>query len=174
MQKRTTLYGMKFGKLTAIEPVRVGNEKRLRWKCLCDCGKEVIVSSYNLKSGHTKSCGCLISDILTERNKANAKPRNERLYRIYYGMMSRCNNKKYDAYQHYGARGICVCDEWAGHFYDFEKWALSNGYREDLTIDRIDNDGNYEPSNCRWVDMKVQSNNRHSAGWHNQSFSKRK
>ena len=166
MQKRTTLYGMKFGRLTAIEPVRIGNEKRFRWRCKCECGNEVIVASYKLKSGHTRSCGCLLTDCLVKRNKARAKPRNERLYRIYYGMMSRCQNKKYDAYKHYGARGISVCPEWAGHFYDFEEWALLNGYADDLTLDRINNDGNYEPSNCRWTTMKVQSNNRHPAGWH--------
>lgn len=168
MQKRTTLYGMKFGKLTAIEPVRIGNEKRIRWRCKCECGNETIVPSYQLKGGHTRSCGCLLTETLVRRNKALAKPRNERLYRIYYGMMSRCNNKKYEAYKHYGARGIKVCSEWSGHFYDFEKWALSHGYDDALTLDRINNDGNYEPSNCRWTTMKVQSNNRHPAGWHKQ------
>ena len=167
MQKRTTLYGMKFGRLTAIEPIRDPNRHRYNWRCVCECGNEVIVPSFKLKSGHTKSCGCLISDILKERNKASVKPRNQRLYRIYYGMMSRCFNKKYEAYKHYGARGITVCDEWAGHFYDFEAWAKTHGYEEPLTLDRIDNDGNYEPSNCRWTTMKVQSNNRHRAGWHN-------
>lgn len=160
------LYGQRFGRLTAIEPCGYTQSKRIAWKCQCDCGREAIVASDKLISGHTQSCGCLVSDVVTKRNKANSKPRNERLYRIYYGMMSRCNNKKYDAYQHYGARGIRVCDEWNGHFYDFEKWALLNGYEDDLTLDRIDNDGNYEPSNCRWTTMKVQSNNRHPAGWH--------
>ena len=166
MQKRTTLYGMRFGRLTALEPVRIGKEKRFRWRCKCDCGNEVIVPSYKLKDGHTKSCGCLLHDILVQRNKANIKPRNPRLYRIYYGMMSRCFNPKYEAYKHYGFRGITVCDEWNGHFYDFEQWALANGYEDSLTLDRIDNDGNYAPNNCRWVTMKVQSNNRHPAGWH--------
>lgn len=160
------LYGQKFGALTAIEPAGYTNSKRIAWRCLCECGNETIVASDKLLSGHTKSCGCLIKNVLAERNKASVKPRNPRLYRIYYGMMSRCFNTKYEAYQHYGARGITVCPEWKNHFYDFEKWALSHGYDDTLTIDRIDNDGNYEPNNCRWVDMKVQSNNRHRAGWY--------
>ena len=122
MQKRTTLYGMKFGRLTAIEPVRVNGEKCFRWRCLCECGNEILAKSYKLKSGHTRSCGCLVSETTIRMNKARTKPRNERLYRIYYGMMSRCNNKKYDAYKHYGARGIKVCPEWSGNFYVFENF----------------------------------------------------
>ena len=160
------LYGQKFGRLTAIEPAGYTKSKRIAWQCRCDCGKEIVVPSDKLISGRTKSCGCFLHDVLVSRNKASVKPRNPRLYRIYYGMMSRCFNKKYDAYKHYGARGITVCDEWAGHFYVFEKWALDNGYDDSLTLDRINNDGNYEPSNCRWTTMKVQSNNRHPAGWH--------
>lgn len=162
------LYGQRFGRLTAIEPVGYAASKRIKWLCRCDCGNETEVASDKLISGHTRSCGCIISDLLTARNKASIKPRNERLYRIYYGMMSRCFNVKCDAYRRYGARGITVCPEWKGHFYDFEKWALSHGYDNSLTIDRIDNDGNYEPDNCRWTTMKVQSNNRHPAGWFKQ------
>lgn len=160
------LYGQRFGRLIAVEPCGYTSAKRIAWKCQCDCGKEVIVASDKLISGHTQSCGCLMSERTTASNKARAKNINPRLYRIYYGMMSRCNNSNYAAYKHYGARGIKVCDEWAGHFYTFQAWALSHGYDDSLSIDRINNDGNYDPSNCRWTTMKVQSNNRHPAGWH--------
>lgn len=160
MQERTTIYGMTFGRLTAIEPVKISNRNRYFWRCRCECGNEIIVPPDKLKRGHTRSCGCLRIDKTIERNKNGAKPRNARLYRIYYGMMSRCYNTKYDAYKGYGARGITVCPEWNGNFYEFEKWSLANGYSDTLTIDRIDNDGNYEPNNCRWTTMKVQSNNR--------------
>ena len=160
------LYGQRFGRLIAIEPSGYTKSKRIAWKCKCDCGAETIVASDKLISGHTKSCGCLISERAIESNKARTKDIHPRLYRIYYGMMSRCNNHKYDAYKHYGARGIKVCKEWSDSFYVFQDWALTHGYDDALTIDRINNDGNYEPLNCRWVDMKIQSNNRHPIGWH--------
>ena len=162
MRVLSDLQGQRFGRLIAIKPVGYFSENRkvVVWECLCDCGNMTQVQSSKLKNGHTKSCGCLKHDSIVFENKRRGKNRNERLYRIYYGMISRCNNPKRDAYKSYGARGIKVCPEWNGHFYDFEKWALSHGYEETLTIDRINNDGNYEPSNCRWVNMKVQSNNR--------------
>lgn len=161
------LYGQRFGRLIAIEPSGYTKSKHIAWRCKCDCGNETIVASDKLISGHTQSCGCLMSERAAESNKARAKNIHPRLYRIYYGMMSRCNNVNYEAYKHYGARGIKVCDEWAGHFQAFQSWALSHGYDDSLSIDRINNDGNYDPSNCRWTTMKVQSNNRHPAGWHN-------
>lgn len=114
------LYGHRFGRLTAIEPAGYTATKRIAWRCKCDCGKETIVASDKLISGRTQSCGCLKSDKTVIANKARAKNIHPRLYRIYYGMMSRCNNTKYDAYKNYGARGIKVCDEWAGHFYVFQ------------------------------------------------------
>lgn len=162
MQKRTTLYGMKFGRLTAVEPIRVGDEKIFRWRCICECGNEVLVPSYKLKSGHTKSCGCLVSEKRTQMNKemATHNATDSRLYRIYYAMRTRCYNPNKKEYSRYGGRGIQVCEEWLNDFTAFQSWALENGYSDSLSIDRINNDGNYEPSNCRWATAKMQANNR--------------
>ena len=108
-----------------------------------------------LRSGITKSCGCL----LHEHNKTHGLS-NTDLYRIYCGMKSRCYNKNNKKYKNYGGRGIKICDEWVNDFSTFYKWAISNGYEKGLSIDRIDVDGNYEPSNCRWANNDIQSHNK--------------
>lgn len=151
----------RFGKLVACRPVCTFKKKDMYWVCQCDCGQTAIICSGNLlnKKSGTKSCGC---------NKGHHEPwrthglSHTRLYRIWDNMKKRCFNRNYlPQYMYYGGRGITICDEWKGNFKAFYDWAMANGYKDHLTLDRYpDNNGNYEPSNCRWVTMKEQNSNR--------------
>ena len=151
MNKCRDLTGKKFGKLTALRTVKntSNTDNHAMWLCSCECGGEKIVQSHKLLRGDVKSCGCLFH-----------RKSKTRLYRIWSHMKSRCGNESSDSYSCYGGRGIIVCDEWLNSFEMFYEWAVNNGYSDNLSIDRMDVNGNYEPSNCRWTTMKVQSNNR--------------
>lgn len=151
------LVGKRFGRLLVIEK-SAQKGKGTYWKCLCDCGNEVVVYGYSLNKGSTRSCGCLNKDRIKQMNIEGATHgmSRDRLYRIYYGMKNRCYRKDTNRYENYGGRGIEVCSEWLNDFEAFAKWAFQNGYREDLTLDRIDNSKGYEPNNCRWATKKEQ------------------
>jgi hypothetical protein len=131
-------------------------------KCKCECGVEREIKIYHLLNGVSKSCGCLQREIMVQLGRKLLTKHNgskTKLFRVWVKMRQRCNNQYDDSYNYYGAKGITVCPEWES-FEEFRKWALGNGYSECLTIDRIDGNKNYEPSNCRFVDMTAQNNNK--------------
>ena len=161
MSKALNLTGQRFGMLVALEKAEKKTTKHVDWKCLCDCGKLTTVRADNLKNGNIKSCGCHMPLSTADTHTTHGMSYT-RLYKTWCNMKSRCYNEHTKHFMHYGGRGIKVCDEWKDSFEAFMQWALSNGYSDALTIDRIDVDGNYEPSNCRWATMLAQNRNKRS------------
>lgn len=166
------LTGQRFGKLVAIEPIGQDKYKNVIWRCKCDCGRTHDVVSRALVNGHTKSCGCAGRGKF--RNKFSEKHggSKERLYRVWGCMLNRCYDPNRSEYQNYGGRGIGVCDEWRNSYAAFRSWAYGNGYDEsksgkECSLDRIDTDSDYMPSNCRWVSMAEQAWNKRDTVWIN-------
>lgn len=163
---KENLVGKRFGRLVVVSLAdnSASKHRGARWVCECDCGNITEVRADHLKNGSVRSCGCLARDVnkMFPNHVTHGATKGgcwDRLYVIWQGMKARCEKSYATSYPRYGARGISICDDWHD-FETFRGWAIANGYTDKLTIDRIDSDGNYEPSNCRWATYTEQAANK--------------
>lgn len=152
------LTGQQFGRLTAMSRAEDSKGGKTRWLCKCQCGNECVVHASSLRSGNTKSCGCLRNEKSHERATTHGMSKSP-LFGVWWAMISRCENENNASYKNYGGRGISVCDEWHDSSTFFE-WALDNGYKRGLSIERVDVNKGYEPNNCKWITKEEQARNK--------------
>lgn len=160
MSKLIDLTGQRFGRLTVVSRTENTPQGKARWDCQCECGKKASgVIGTHLRSGHTISCGCVqkegFHETISKHNQSGT-----RIYEIWAGMKKRTTNANRKDFKYYGERGVEVCSEWENDFEAFYGWALQNGYANNLTLDRKDNNKGYSPDNCRWISQKEQCNNK--------------
>ena len=157
MPRKIDLTGRRYAHLTVIsQHGHIGD--KISWLCRCDCGNEKVVSGSNLKTGNTTSCGCYHAEVAKDYHTTHGMSKTK-LYTIWSSMRYRCENPKCQRYSSYGGKGVSVCAEWK-RFNGFYSWAISARYEDGLSIERIDVDGNYEPSNCKWIPLIDQSQNK--------------
>ena len=162
MAKMIDMTDQTFNGCKVIKREGSDKDRKATWLCQCFCGKSFITTGKSIRLGFTKSCGCHKKNIIMNagmNNKTHGMTKT-RLYRIWRGIKKRCRYEKDASYKYYGSKGIDVCDEWFDSFDNFKDWALSNGYNDSLTIDRIDNSKGYYPENCKWSTYKEQARNR--------------
>lgn len=166
MPKFKNLRNMKFGRLTVLDEEPIIKNSRTYWNCKCDCGNKKHVNAGHLKNGSIKSCGCLKKEFYNRGSKNISQKhnlKNKRLSKILNHMKQRCYNINASNYKNYGGRGIKICNEWLNNSQSFYDWAKNNGYQDNLSIDRIDVNGDYEPNNCRWATPSQQANNKRNS-----------
>lgn len=156
MSRFIDITGQKYNKLTVLSFHDIVN-KKARWLCRCECGNEKILYAKDVKNGNTKSCGCLLHQ---KKYDEETRKKITRLQHIYYHIKQRCYDKNRVAYKYYGERGIKMCDEWLENTHNFINWAFENGYKDELTIERINVNGDYEPNNCKWITLREQGYNK--------------
>lgn len=166
MSKRIDLTGKRFGRLVVVKFTGKRRGTNALWKCVCDCGNTAIVVSSELQRGRTRSCGCLHREVAKKMSTKHGLWKHP-LNKVWITIKQRCYNPNCAQYPYYGRRGIKVCDKWKDSFKAFYDWAINNGYKKGLTIDRIDDEGNYEPSNCQWITKSENTRRAHTGIKHN-------